>query len=531
MNRFDAYFKQLVNQADVDEWLDEAENALWNLAIDIGLEGVVSGAVATETGTPSMSILLSNPCRAYDQLGRRIYYAPQQTIDCSVDEDSNPTVPASGNERWVTVAIEHTRLLSDPQTDGNGATVFYQRDESFNVRVIAGAEVTAPAVVGDKPSAPSDALILVEILMDDSTTSITNAMLQTADAVARRQDFVWTTADKIGVTAGSWSNIDSTVLEVQDALDSVDTELISRNASGEVDATLLPNDSVATGSATKRWTTVFGKVVNVSTGLVAASNGLPAGDATNRLEVYTNTATVYTAIVAASSGLPIGDATNRFDAHLEDAIIYGTLVPDADDQDLGSATKRWALRSTAVTSYNSTVSGAVVMSAAKTISRRIGIGRPNQDAADWVWQRTLTLWSRTVTNTYKENATGPGAYASWDITAYLPDGAAIKDLYMTYGIEVTSGAVTADMECYMMKRADTGVETEVGSITSLNTTGAWQDDATVFTGKTEVVAKATYTYHIVVRSAGTAGDIDTRIVGWLISYEASDIGLAALGSN
>ncbi|NIO74645.1 MAG: hypothetical protein GTN69_01860, partial [Armatimonadetes bacterium] len=99
MDRKNTYFGQLVTEADVDEWFDDAENALWNLAIDIGLLGVKEGAVLTETATPSMYIEASSSCRAYDQAGKRIYYGPTQTIDCSQDELGNPTIPAAGKER------------------------------------------------------------------------------------------------------------------------------------------------------------------------------------------------------------------------------------------------------------------------------------------------------------------------------------------------------------------------------------------------------------------------------------------------
>jgi hypothetical protein len=375
------------------------------------------------------------------------------------------------------------------------------------VRVISGAEVTAPATTGDKPSAPSDALIVVEILLVNSTTAITTAMLTGTDDLARRQDFVWTTANKIGVTAGSWSNITSTVLNVQTALDSVDTELISRNASGEVDAALLPNDSVATGSASKRWTTVFGKTLNVSTGIVAASNGLPAGDATNRFEVFTNTAKIYTAITANANGLPIGDATNRFDAHLEDAIIYSTLKASADGKVIGDATNRFVHHVNSITNYGA-LAGTHVFSAAKSVTVLVPVDRfVSLGGTDWAWNSTRVYLVTSVSTKVMR------------IFFRTLHGTTITSMRINW-----SQASGTGMSCILQKLNDENGPATVGSskqITTIDGSVNWDTIDTY----TETVDLSTSHYAVEVTSAD---NVAQHVYTLEMTYTVTDINKAAL---
>ena len=118
MDRLDYYYKQLVSESDLDLGFDDCENAMWKLAQDVGLFGAVTGGELTETNPVSMSLLASGPLVAYDQAGRRIYYGPIATVDCSIDEDGNPTIPSAGKQRWIMITAEFARNLSDPRVDG-----------------------------------------------------------------------------------------------------------------------------------------------------------------------------------------------------------------------------------------------------------------------------------------------------------------------------------------------------------------------------------------------------------------------------
>src|SRR5690606_18471601 len=97
----------------------------------------ISGAVpAPHSPVPDLSIDLTAPARAYDNLGQRIFYGTAQTIDCAVDYSGIPTdVPSADQERWLGVFLRFERLLADPRTDGNSQQIFFRRDESFEIRV------------------------------------------------------------------------------------------------------------------------------------------------------------------------------------------------------------------------------------------------------------------------------------------------------------------------------------------------------------------------------------------------------------
>jgi len=103
MDRFDFYFRQKVSEGELDAAFDEAENALWAVAIDHALTGIAANAVVTEkSGTPNLTVDVSGSALVYDKLGRRIAFGPLQNVDVSVDESAVSTaVGTPGNEKIV----------------------------------------------------------------------------------------------------------------------------------------------------------------------------------------------------------------------------------------------------------------------------------------------------------------------------------------------------------------------------------------------------------------------------------------------
>ena len=101
---FDSY-SELLEQADRD------------LAADLGIYGIVTGAIPTQhSPVPALNVDLTSPTRAYDHLGQRIFIGTDQTVDCTVDLVGIPTTVTSvGNERWLGVFLRFTRQLSDPR--------------------------------------------------------------------------------------------------------------------------------------------------------------------------------------------------------------------------------------------------------------------------------------------------------------------------------------------------------------------------------------------------------------------------------
>ena len=124
-DRVDFYFRQRVTEAELDLACELLEQADRDLAADIGIYGIVTGAVPTQhSPVPDLTVDLTSPTRAYDRLGQRIFFGTDQTVDCSVDLVGIPTaVSGPANERWLAIFLRFDRQLSDPRTDGNAQQV------------------------------------------------------------------------------------------------------------------------------------------------------------------------------------------------------------------------------------------------------------------------------------------------------------------------------------------------------------------------------------------------------------------------
>lgn len=524
-DRSDFYYRHKVKENELDQAFNDLEVADRNYAKDTGIVGVISGGVIQENSPQAFTVLASASCVAYDQLGQRVAYGPQQTIDCAVDRDGSPTLPSAGNKRILMITLGFDRLLDDLRTDGTGASVYYRRLESFALYVTAGAETTGTP---SPPSAPSDELILADITILDTTTVITNSDIN----YDRAQTFVYTTADNIGINASGFTKISTAVTDVSAALYSVDSELISRDGSGYIDQDLIPDgDTRNLGAGPNRWGAIFAN--GNLTHNVAAPPYPDIGTTSKPYnEVFADTVTATTGDITTVNATTVGATTGNITTVNVDTVNVDTsILAVTGDETIGDGSKQFTPHFKAVRLYDTTVAGALKMSVAKSLYRRFPLSSPSQvmTSIAWDWNRTLTLWARTLGNTWKQNATGPGSYAIWTLPD-LPDGVKITSVDWTYGIEVTSGAVTANAEVRLYKQAGTGVPTAIATNTTFNATGAWQDDASVQSGLSESVDMDTYTYFIEVRSAGTAGDITTHVVGFRIGYDADDIGKAALGS-
>lgn len=185
MDRKDYFFRQQVTEAELDAGFEGAEQADRNIIADQSLYGVCSGFVVTQAGSPNLTVSVSAGV-AYDQAGERIKTPSAQPVDISVDSGSASTaVGSGGNEKIVSIFLAFTRALSDPRTDGNSATVYFQRNESFSFVVRQGAEALLGAAVA--PPLESDKILLCDIKRTFGQTQILNASINPY-AVNRRQD-------------------------------------------------------------------------------------------------------------------------------------------------------------------------------------------------------------------------------------------------------------------------------------------------------------------------------------------------------
>ncbi|GMV43549.1 MAG: hypothetical protein AMXMBFR64_52650 [Myxococcales bacterium] len=200
------------------ELLEKADR---NLAADVGIYGIISGAEPTpHAPVPDLTIDLTAPGRAYDNLGQRIFFGSGQTVDCSVDHAGIPTsLPVAGQERWLGVFLRFERLLSDPRTDGNSQQVFLRRDESFEIVVRQGA----PAAIGAAVKVP---LVADELLVCDVRRTNGQAQILAPDIdTSRRQAFIFAQGDAVEIVSGLWNILQPAGNTVQAALDEIDAEL------------------------------------------------------------------------------------------------------------------------------------------------------------------------------------------------------------------------------------------------------------------------------------------------------------------
>ena len=220
-DRLDYYFRQKVTEAELDLAFELLEKADRNLAADIGVYGILSGAEPTpHAPVPDLTVDLTAPGRAYDNLGQRIFFGTGQTVDCAVDFAGIPTeVPAVGQERWLGIFLKFDRLLSDPRTDGNSQQVFFRRDESFQIVV----RQAPPGPIGSaaKVALQPDELLICDVLRSNGQTQILAPDIDTS----RRQAFIFAQGDAVQIVSDSWSTLQPAVDTVQSTLDEVDAEL------------------------------------------------------------------------------------------------------------------------------------------------------------------------------------------------------------------------------------------------------------------------------------------------------------------
>lgn len=179
MKTFDWFFRQKVTEAELDAAFAAVESAIDAVLLDNGIVGVTTGgAVAQHAGTPNLTVDVSGPSTIYDQLGRRISWTGTQNVNCSVDENSNPTaVTTPGNERWLSIFAEFVRAPSDPRIDGEGNTVYFEQGESFELHVVMGTETVIPTAT--KPALRASEILLADVYLINGQTQILNAGVNT----------------------------------------------------------------------------------------------------------------------------------------------------------------------------------------------------------------------------------------------------------------------------------------------------------------------------------------------------------------
>ncbi|MCP4678759.1 MAG: hypothetical protein GY854_25385 [Deltaproteobacteria bacterium] len=294
-DRVNFFFRQRVTEAELDVAFELLEKADRDLASDIGVYGIISGASPVQhSPVADLTIDLVAPARAYDRLGQRIFFGSDQRVDCAADYTGIPTdVSTAGNERRLAVFLAFDRIESDPRTDGNSQQVYFRRDEAFQIKVRQAPE--GPA--GAAPLVPleEDELLVCDILRTAGQTQIFDANIDTS----RRQSFIFATGNSLEIISGLWSTIQPAVDTVQAAFDSVDEVLTGhldgsddRHPAGDID--YAPHGFVAAGNVQSAIDEVVDDLSSASSGTPGASlvgadavpgtpHGLPGGNVDGQL--------------------------------------------------------------------------------------------------------------------------------------------------------------------------------------------------------------------------------------------------------
>jgi hypothetical protein len=212
--RYDYYFLQPVTEEELNEGFAGLENADRALMTDQALVGIFSGGVcAQHAPVANLTVDVSGPVIGYDDFGQRIL-APGPTLNVNVAQDSSSVstaVAGSSNEKWVSIALQFTRVLTDPREDGNSQTVYFNEAESYLVIVTQGAEAavgTAP-----RPSIDPDNLLLCDVNLRFGTTQVFNAALDTT----RRQDVFVMAGSPFSIRSGTlFGAVESMLVNLND---------------------------------------------------------------------------------------------------------------------------------------------------------------------------------------------------------------------------------------------------------------------------------------------------------------------------
>jgi hypothetical protein len=176
MDKFNWYFRQKVEEGEMDQIFDYAESADRNLASDHGLTGIQSGLVVAPAGPSDLTVDISAGT-AYSKSGERLRFPALSNVDVSTDELGNPTaVIGPGNERVLAIFLSFVRNESEPRTDGNGDPINFRLEEGTKIRVVSGVEAVAPAPA---PAPDSNDILLADIRLSFGTVAITVGEIET----------------------------------------------------------------------------------------------------------------------------------------------------------------------------------------------------------------------------------------------------------------------------------------------------------------------------------------------------------------
>ena len=148
------------------------------IAVDGSIRGIILGGTLTPHDTLEYTII-AGPTIARTSTGERI------VINSLTNIFIKPSVtPGSGNEVYMTAYAEYAYQRTEPDTDEDDIPYYKNYQNSFQISVIQGTIASTGSAI--KPSIPSGAVLLCDILYDD--TLFASGDIQQSDIDTSRQD-------------------------------------------------------------------------------------------------------------------------------------------------------------------------------------------------------------------------------------------------------------------------------------------------------------------------------------------------------
>lgn len=316
------YFKrQIVTHDELNAGFQGLEDAERDIVVDHGLVGLTAGGAVTQHSPVADLTVDVAALTAYDPLGRRIRIPTLQVVNAAVDSNNvATTVTTPGNSKIVSVFAKFRRFEDVEREDGDGNTVFFVQDESFEFLVVQGSEAVSPT----PPALVSDAVLLVDITRTQGQTQIVTGNLSTA----RTQYAFVATAGSLSIRTGT----------AEQAVQAGLTELNNHvSGAGNVHPSTAISAPLKSSSPTSL---AAGSVESQLTGLLAAVNArarLAAAEAISGLYTFSagiivNTVgAIFNALATFNSGLVVNNGQNAsyqsaLSSHLPVPLVYHGLT-------------------------------------------------------------------------------------------------------------------------------------------------------------------------------------------------------------
>ena len=183
------YYGQPVQQDELNAAFQAVDQGFSDREIDHGSYGVCEHPAgtppnmlqATELGVPAMGAQVAIGRAITPEGDRMVRLVSTDTVNLALDKDGVSTIPSGGNERYISVFMVPAYQESDGRVDNNGTAINFVKQLLHAFEVVSGAEASAGTAV--KPAVRTDAVLLFDVLLNNSSTTITNPSTPTSPAL------------------------------------------------------------------------------------------------------------------------------------------------------------------------------------------------------------------------------------------------------------------------------------------------------------------------------------------------------------